>query len=178
MAGDALARVFAPGARFRFGIPSSRGVDGDDEHRTTGRLGAADDPFSDCPARGRVELLPDRAAGRSRDVLDAHGRDGGEELKRLARGGGTGGGQFAIRVESLLAAAGQRKMGVDHFAPRRSTVVSTRENIDQAAGPEMDAGVGFVVLAHGAVVIHASRQITEVRWRDGFPRGRFEVENI
>src|SRR5207245_9325033 len=68
------------------------------------RLRARHEGLCGVPLGGGIELVPDRGATRGDDILDACRRARREDLQVVSDLRRSGGGDFAVRVEGLLAA--------------------------------------------------------------------------
>src|SRR5713226_4738944 len=110
-----------------------------------------------------IELLPDGAAPRGNSVFNRRSSNGGQHHQVTLGARRAGHGDFALGMESFLAAyGGKHNWRVPLCAEEVHRHVDVF-HIDQPARANLDPRIALAIRPHGSIVIHAGREIAEMR---------------
>ena len=167
VAGCAVARVLRANPRLGFGVAAGLLIHSEHQHRGAGVLRALHQLFGGIPARGGVELEPDRFPVSLVDVLDGHAGLRGQDHLRLLGPGGARCPQLAVVVERALGAAGAdedgRFPGLSEYVRAQIGLAA----VDQPMHAETIVLEGFVVRSERQIVVDPAGHVAPMRRRQG-----------
>ena len=178
MADAAVACVLAFESPQGLAIRADDLIDGEDQHRTAGRLGPLHHRARHVPVRGGIELEPHGCAARCVDVLDRRGGQGRQDLQVPLRAGGARDREFSFRVKRPQARDGREDDGGVPGGTQQADRRVDAGDVDQPAGSHLIPGESRPIGAQRRVVVHAGCQVPVVRGWQFLARDGLEVEDV